>query len=207
MVYGGAEVEGIGKVNSLYLNSGSVATPGTSGSVNKSGFIKTANTLNAKAGSIINLNIVSAEDNQYAYSYVASDKYLFMNATVNVTLSSSYVPKEGDTFSLWSAPSAGNYTGTPIVNLPELPAGLTWDTKKLKTYTGTLTVIADATGIESVDVESSCCHRLYNLAGNLVAEIKSPQEDLAVSAKRTGVLPGTYIVIANNGKAFKIVIR
>ncbi len=47
------------------------------------------------------------------------------NGTINVVLINGFVPSAGDTFTLASA--AGGGSGNPTVNLPALPAGLSWE--------------------------------------------------------------------------------
>lgn len=80
-------------------------------------------------------------------SVVSLDNVTGMNlkGTIKVTLKSSYTPALNDSYNLWTAKSV-NSQSAPIFDLPELPAGLAWDTSQLVSRSGLLKV-TDASGL------------------------------------------------------------
>ena len=70
-----------------------------------------------------------------------------MNGTVKVTLLPAYTPKAGAAFTLWTV--SGTFSGTPQFDLPELPAGLMWDTSGVAAPTGILRIV-EGTGIKNI---------------------------------------------------------
>lgn len=206
----GAALVGIGAVKTLVLNSGSTVTPGLPSINNFTGFIKAANTFNAKAGSVINLCIYNNGGTNYSRSYVSTDKFMFMNSTVNLTLDAGYTPAVGDEISLWSAPSAGNYSGNPVVNLPELPEGLAWDITELNTYKGLLKVVTAPSAISSLNVSAAVRCRIFTAGGLMVAEFDSSMAEVASKMRSLGLAQGAYILKVYSGnevKTSKVVVR
>ncbi|MGN1262708.1 MAG: autotransporter-associated beta strand repeat-containing protein, partial [Prevotella sp.] len=205
-VNNGAEVSGIGTVGTLVLNEGAVATPGIA-AYNSTGFIKATSTFNAKVGSTINLSIYSNGSTNYSRSFVASAQYMFMNATVNVALHEKYVPAAGHSFTLWTA---DQYIGNPVVNLPELPLGLKWDTSELNAATGLLKIVADADGISAPHNAGVMHCRMYTTGGLLVGEFDASAAEVNAKARSLGVAAGAYILktnSANGAKTVKIVVK
>lgn len=116
---------------------------------------------------------------------------LTYNGVVNVILNNNYVPTAGDTFTLWEAAS---FSGTPEVVLPELPAGLAWDTSGLLSSTGVLK-ITSTTGISTIKSDASCQAKVYTTSGQFVRELECVvKSKLAATLKELGLQSGVYIV-------------
>lgn len=76
-----------------------------------------------------------------------------MRGTVRILTRSDYEPKIGDTFSFWTCKNF-NKNYTPALELPELPAGMKWDTSQLCTTEGRLTIVADLSGIADIPYDA-----------------------------------------------------
>ena len=76
------------------------------------------------AGSNLHITI----RNNTSYSQLLASM-LTMSGNVVVELLDSYVPAVGDSLQIWTVSST--VAGTPVLQLPELPAGLYWDTRSL----------------------------------------------------------------------------
>jgi len=118
-------------------------------------------------------------------------KNLTIDGTIKVVLNSNYTPAVGDELTLWTV--SGTFSGTPTFDLPELPAGMEWDTSKLTEATGILS-IKQATGIHNITADSDPLN-VYNLSGRLVKRLASANDIKALPA-------GIYV---QGGK--KIVIK
>lgn len=196
----GTMVKGLGTINSLILNSGAELTPGQSTSSDPTGFFAVASTFNAKAGSVVNLNVKSASNSNYSRTFLKSSQYMILDATVNVTLSDAYTPKAGDEIILWEA---ATFTGNPTVNLPALPAGLAWDTSDLNTATGTLRIVGGTDGISSVKSDDDVRCRIYTLDGLFVTEYVSDSDNVKAGVRGLGLSAGVYILRLDGGSASK----
>ena len=202
----GATIAGNGTVNNLVLESGATMSPGNPNDDDPSGCIRVKTQLNAKAGSVINLNIKGAENTRSSRAYFTSDANLLLNGTINVSLSPSYVPAVGDEIILWEC---AQRIGSPIINLPELPAGLSWNDDDLLSD-GILRVAAGTNGIDGLAADGKVACRLYTLAGVQVAEFASTVAEAPAVAAGLGVAPGTYVLrIAADGDSHtvKVVIE
>ena len=148
----GGRMVGQGKFTTLIMQKGATLTP--CGSLNNEttpGTIKSTVSLIANDGVTVNFIIQSNEK----YSRL-ENATMTMNGTVSVTLLDGYTPAVGDEFTLWTC--TGNFRGTPVIDLPTLPAGMAWDTTALAQKTGVLRIVAaehdqyDVNGDGSVDV-------------------------------------------------------
>ena len=118
-------------------------------------------------------------------------KNLTIDGTIKVVLNSNYTPAVGDELTLWTV--SGTFSGTPTFDLPELPAGMEWDTSRLTEATGILS-IKQATGIHNITADSDPLN-VYNLSGRLVKRLATASDINALPA-------GIYI---QGGK--KVVIK
>ena len=202
----GAVIAGNGTVNNLVLESGATMSPGNPADDDPYGCIRVRTQLNAKAGSVINLHIVNAANNRTSRAYFYTDGNLLLNATVNVTLSPTYTPQVGDEITLWECAAR---IGTPTINLPELPAGLSWNDDDLLSD-GILRVVAGTNGIDGLAADGKVACRLFTLAGVQVAEFTSTVADAPAVAAGLGVAPGTYVLRVaadGNSQTVKVVIE
>ena len=124
---------------------------------------------------------------------------LAMNATVNVTLSESYVPQEGDEHQLWTCGSS--FTGHPVLNLPELPEGLAWDTSDLLTKNGTLRVVRASAIYQHMAAGTVLDCTLFSLDGRQVARFQGTKADVARLARQQGLAAGTYVLRFSDGNS------
>lgn len=204
----GAELIGNGTVKTLVLNAGSTVTPGTPSINDFKGFVRTKETFNAKVGSTINLCIYNNGTSNYSRSFIATEKFMFLNSTVNVTLDAGYAPAVGDEISLWTAPN-GQYSGNPVMNLPTLPAGMEWDTTELNTNKGLLKIKVGS-GISSLSTNEPVRCRLFTTGGVLVAEFEATAGDVNAKLRELPITGGAYILKAYNGtsvKTSKVVVK
>lgn len=203
----GTSMTGLGTVNGLVLNAGATLTPGQALADDPAGFVATTGIFRANSGSVINLNIKNNRNNNYARTFIKAGTYMILNGTVNVTLSSSYTPAVGDEIILWEATTS--FSGSPMVNLPELPAGLAWDTSALLAKTGTLKVVAGgAAGISETQAATAEIHcRLYTLSGMYVGEFDSTLREAPARVRSLGMAAGTYVLRMDGGKTVKVIIR
>lgn len=201
----GGKIAGNGTVADLVVNNGGILAPGSPTDDDPSGCIYVTGQLNARSGSIINLNVKSAANNNSSRAFFKVDGSLLFSGTVNVALSPSYSPKAGDEIVLWEC--AGSIVGTPTVNLPELPAGFSWDTSDIKN--GKL-VVNVSDGINALPADKNVRCRLFTVSGVLVAEFDSAAGNAVETAKTLGVGTGTYVLCMeadNVSNTVKIVVK
>ena len=192
-VKNGAAVNGFGQLSSLTLENGSEltinyadedddATPGT---------LITTGRMSVNEGAKV-IFVIETLDR---YSKLQPNS-LTMNGTVVVVLGSSYVPKKGDTFTLWTTDDIG---GTPSWTLPQLPAGLYWNTTDLAksgilSITDTPTSISPIAGATLIDCE------VFTITGIRLGSFQTQRNKMRAGIKKLGVVPGTYIVREKNGR-------
>ena len=192
-VKNGTAVNGFGQLSSLTLENGSEltinyadedddATPGT---------LITTGRMSVNEGAKV-IFVIETLDR---YSKLQPNS-LTMNGTVVVVLGSSYVPKKGDTFTLWTTDDIG---GTPSWTLPQLPAGLYWNTTDLAksgilSITDTPTSISPIAGATLIDCE------VFTITGIRLGSFQTQRNKFRAGVKKLGIVPGTYIVRVKNGR-------
>lgn len=159
-------IVGQGLLNGVRMEAGAELLPCASTFVETTpGTIICNNTINAKEGSTITF-IRNATKNS-----TLNTVNLTMNGTVKVTLLAAYSPKVGDEFTLWTV--SGTFSGTPTFDLPELPAGMAWDTSGMASKTGVLRIV-NATDINTLNVEHGTMNgHVYDLQGRKVTNGQS----------------------------------
>lgn len=192
----GATMRGSGMLSSFIMENGSTLTPITQSLIDFSdvpGTIKTTAACRINEGAVLNMQIMSANE----YSKL-EPKYLFMNGTLKVTLLDGYVPKVGDSFTLWTATT---YSGTLTYSLPTLPEGLYWDTRNVASKTGVLSITDDASlGIGTLGADTWVACEVYTLGGVHVCSLESQRSNIRNKMKAQGLQPGTYIVKMLSGR-------
>ena len=192
-VKSGAAINGFGQLSSLTLENGSEltvnyadedddATPGT---------LTTTGRMSVNEGA----KVIFVIEKLDRYSKLQPNS-LTMNGTIVVILGSSYVPQKGDTFKLWTTDDFG---GTPSWTLPQLPSGLYWDTTDLEksgilSITDTPTSISPIAGATMIDCE------VFTITGIRLGSFQTQRNKMRAGIKKLGVVPGTYIVRAKNGR-------
>lgn len=182
-------INGRGLLPSLTMESGTQVTPRSMYVTSFiPGTIKVAAAANIKSGATLEMLVKTASD----YSKLEA-RFLTINGTVKVTFDEAYVPKAGDSFTLWT--TTGSFTGTPVLDLPELPAGLYWNTSALAAATGVLSITdSSADGIGRIaDSEQVACE-VYTTGGMLAGTFKSLRSDVRTEVEKLGVKPGLYVV-------------
>ena len=159
-----ATMKGVGTMSALNVQNGGTLLPGSYTSSRRYGTISTIGSLNIYEGAEVVLTAYSNKNNNTSRSFlnVGGDLKLYGNLTIEL----GYTPAAGDELVFWTAK---NVVGTPAtIKLPELPAGLEWDTTDLLTPTGTLRVVADPTGIKNISTDNYNIGIIYSLDGKVV---------------------------------------
>ena len=186
-VTGTGRIVARGLVNELNMQDNAQLSPVNYLSTSVAGKFKVNNACNINGEASVNFLVASAT----SYSQLLVGSTLNYNGVVNVKLGANYVPAVGDSFTLWTA---GTFVGTPTLNLPELPAGLVWDTSELFGATGVLK-IASTTGISHISSGTVCQAQVYTTAGHYVTSLDSVVKGQVASAlKELGYQAGVYIV-------------
>ncbi len=187
----GATACGRGTVQSLHVANGGSLIPGTPESDDRYGTFATVEDLTVDNGASVSLNVRNANNGSTSRSYLRVGGSLTLSGSVDVTLSGDYSPQSGDAITLWECAA---FSGTPTVSLPELAAGLYWDTTDLLTTTGTIRVGGVAEGIASIAADEAVDCRLYTVGGILVGEYTSTMASAASDAHKLGVPNGHYVL-------------
>lgn len=202
----GTSIKGTGTVKNIVLNSGAELAPGRTTTADVSGFVAAEGNLTANAGSVVSLNIKNASNTTSSRSFLKVGGAFKADGTIRITLSDNYSPEEGDEIVLWTA---GSFSGTPTVELPELPEWLDWDSTGLLAAEGKLRVISSA-GISSKPAadEAVVC-RVFTLSGVLVGQFEATGSTAVERAKSAIGASGTYIIRisgADSASTVKVVI-
>ena len=114
-----------------------------------------------------------------------------MNGTVKVRLASTYKPAEGDSIKLWEATT---FSGTPKFELPELPAGYSWNTSRVAAPEGWLTVDYDPTGIAAIAMDEEVEVTVVTLGGTSVATFTCPMGAVEATFRKKVSERGVYLL-------------
>lgn len=186
-------------LRNVYVNSGAAIQPGNYTSAIPTGTLKTEGSIYCYAGS-------SAKFFIYKKGTVTSlnvASTLSISGDIQVEAYKNYRPAAGDEFTLWTA---NKFSGTPAkITLPELPAGLEWDTTGLYAATGVIKVIV-STGISSISATEKFTGKVYTLSGMYVGEITTTKADAAKALRTMGCNAGVYIIRVG-GEAVKISLK
>lgn len=101
---------------------------------------------------------ISKVKGKISHSYIEVAGTLIVNGSIDISLKSKEM-KVGDEIVLWKA-GALQTTSSTVVNLPELPEGLYWDTSELLKKEGKLKVTDVPTGINHVQ------YSMFNVQSN-----------------------------------------
>ena len=100
---------------------------------------------------------------------------------------------------------AGTISGNPTFNLPELPAGMQWDTSKF--LAEGLIYVDNATGIDEIGFDGGVFKAdVYTLAGFKMTSLQTSQATLMKDLKACGLAAGTYIIRTPKGGK-KVVLK
>lgn len=190
-----ATLAGVAYINQASIYEGSTLAPGNYTYTSPFEGIVASN-IYMYSGSTLRLNMRNGKNTEKSRTYLSLSSHLSLQGvTIELTLSSSYKPAEGDSAVFWNAKlfQASNVT----LNLPELPAGLMWDSSDLLTSDGVLRIVKDPdyeedpTPVNTIVADSKNADlRIFDILGRYVGTDKN------------ALKPGIYI---QNGK--KILVR
>ena len=187
IVKGTGRLTGKFKVYNLTLQSGAELLPCGSATIETSpGDVTCEKTISVNSGATVNFIRNSSKNS------TLNTANLTLNGTVKVTFHSTYTPKAGDAFTLWTV--TGTFSGNPTFDLPELPEGLYWDTSGLLQKVGVLSITDDATSVRQTENGKILDCHVYSLSGALLATYQSTRADAASQARRQGLKAGTYVI-------------
>ena len=160
-----AVVKGIGTIAALTVQDGGKLMPGSATSSRRYGAITSTGSINLYKGSTLQLIAYNNKNGNTSRSYLTVGGDL--NLSGEITIELGYTPEAGDTLEFWTAK---NVKGTPTaINLPELPAGLYWDTSELLKPEGKLVVTDQKpTGIRNIRKNGMNDGKIYTLDGKRV---------------------------------------
>lgn len=196
--------------SSATFRAGSVLNPGSSARGDKTArrTIRFTNGLTMEAGSTVLLEILAKDK----YSQLAVDGKLTLGGQVNVALLSGYKPAVGDEIVLWTAGSADDFDFKQIV-LPELPAGLYWDTTGATATNGLVKVtdqdgLNNFSGIRDIAADAVVACRVMTVSGIVVKEFTATAAEAKAACNE--LAPGVYIVVMSTegvNEVYKIAIN
>ncbi len=202
-VSGSGTLAGRATLYSIYVNNGGTLRPGYYYSAYSYGAMKATNGIYCKAGSKVKFFLRNANGTDTSLSYLVSNSGLNISGDIVVEALSSLVFKEGDSFVLWKAKS---FSGTPTsLTLPELPAGLEWDTSSLYQATGILKVVVP-TGISHLSASDRFDGTVYTTSGVKVGCLSTTKATMKKDIKAMGVPAGVY-VIRVKGESVKVIVQ
>lgn len=160
-----AVVKGIGTIAALTVQDGGKLMPGSATSSRRYGAITSTGSINLYKGSTLQLIAYNNKNGNTSRSYLTVGGDLNLSGEIIIEL--GYTPEAGDTLEFWTAK---NVKGTPTaINLPELPAGLYWDTSELLTPESKLVVTDQKpTGIRNIRKNGMNDGKIYTLDGKRV---------------------------------------
>ena len=158
-----------GLLHSLTVNSGGSLYPRTSYDLDKPGTIKTNGVLSVNSGATVSMVIGAGKCSQL------QAKYITIDGTLKVELADDFTPVEGAEYTLWTASSS--FSGTPTLELAEMPAGYKWDTTGLFAATGVIKV-AVSDGIHSVAGNDEVSCEVFSVTGLKIGEFKARRSDV-----------------------------
>jgi autotransporter-associated beta strand protein len=179
--------------SAVNLKANSTLSPGTPAKRITNSTLIFSGDVNAESGSNAKFNIFSTS----RYGNISVDGTLKLNGNVVVTLDEGYVAAVGDEFTLWKS---ATFTGTPKLILPQLPAGLDWDTSALLANTGILKVVS-STGINGIYDDENVTCTVYALNGATVGKFYCQARDINAKIKQMTTKRGTYMVVIKSDHA------
>lgn len=190
-------------LHQIVINNGGTLKPGNYTASIPSGALKSSTAIFCYEGSTVKFFLYNNKDQSNSHTSLEAQGTFSMNGDIVVEAYKNYKAKAGDTFTLWKAQ---NFTGTPAkLTLPELPAGLQWDTTELYKPTGVLKV-AVSTGISQITADEEFTGVVYSVNGVKVGSVTTTKTQLANAIKSMGVASGIYVVRVA-GEAIKVTVK
>jgi rhamnogalacturonan lyase len=186
---GNAKLRGRGTVANLTISGNGVLEPGSYSDSNPYhyGPIFSTGNVTVNEGATLSLYLrMAGKGNDCSYLDVKGT--LAITGNVKVEMNSAYVPAEGDEFRLWITE---NFSGTPNIELPELPEGLEWDYTGLQDATGILKV-KKSSGVSGIEADEVVSCRVVTMAGVVVKEFTGRAADVMAGCE--GLAKGIYVL-------------
>lgn len=188
-IEGNAKLRGRGTVGTITVSGNGVLEPGSFSNANTHhyGPVFSTGNVTINEGATLSLYLRMAGKNNDC-SYLDVKGTLAINGNVKVAMNPEYVPAEGDEFRLWITE---NFSGTPNIELPELPEGLEWDYAGLQDATGLLKV-KKSSGVNGIEADEVVKCRVVTMAGVVVKEFTGRAADVMTGCE--GLAKGIYVL-------------
>ena len=201
----GGRLYGAHYLQNCYVNNGGVLD--IYSTLKSTATSKIENVLSLSAGGTINLYLRTNGSTLYNSKITANTLTLKGNLNIKSVSdiegsSYTYTPEVGQTFTLWEVSIFNGKASDVNLTLPDLPAGMEWDTSGLFAATGVLR-IAQATNVKAVknagDVKAIV--EIYNAEGVKVGTYNSTAAGAKYDFKRKNLPAGIYVlsVVDANG--------
>lgn len=188
-IEGSAILRGRGSVADITVSGNGVLEPGVFSTTNpyRMGPIFSTGDVTVNAGATLSLYLrIAGKGNDCSYLDVKGK--LTVNGNIVVEMNPEYIPAEGDEFRLWITE---NFSGTPNIELPELPEGLEWDYTGLQDATGLLKV-KKSSGVSGIEADEVVKCRVVTMAGVVVKEFTGRAADVMTGCE--GLAKGIYVL-------------
>ena len=189
------------------LSGGSIAPGNYTNAASPTGELKVHHSLVCAEGSNVDIFVAgknARSSNTARFTVLGS---MQMNGTINITLKDTYVPAAGDSIVIWNVEQ---FTGSPKLNLPQLPEGLEWNTDELCATTGKLRIVS-STAIRKLHADELADGEVFSASGVQVGRVEAIRvKDVQRELQRRGLPAGTYVVRLGNGQKSdirKVVVR
>ncbi len=192
-IEGNAKLRGRGTVGNITVSENGVLEPGSYSDSNTHHYGPIFSTGNVTVNEGANLNLyLRAAGKSNDCSYLDVKGTLTVNGNVNVTMNADYNPAVGDEFHLWIA---DKFSGTPNINLPELPAGLEWDATGLTDGSGILKVVV-ASAVSTISDTTPVTCKVYDASGIYIGSIETTKSSAKAAVKSSlNLNTGIYILV------------
>ncbi len=205
VIEGEAKLRGRGTVANLTVTENGVVEPGyyAETSPHHYGAIIASGNVTVQPGATLSLYLRDAGKNNDC-SYMNVKGKLTIDGNVKVTMNPDYVPKAGDEFCLWKT---NDFSGTPVIELPELPEGLEWDFTGLTDASGMLKV-KTSSGVTAIQDSETVNCKVYDAFGILVGEFEATKATARSEAQRIlNLNHGIYLLLmetSNRAETLKL---
>ena len=185
-IYAGSELTGRGYIGNkkVVIANGGIFRPG----LNYIGRLTVTSDVELQKGGVIEWRL-NSESNVTTITGVGE---MVLNGTIRVVLKDGVVPELGHSFELWNCEEL-DAESVPLLELPELPEGLAWDTTDLFTSEGILRVI-DAAGIRLKSWNEEVRVTVVTLDGVQVDAFKCAYNQLKETLDATSLPQGFYLL-------------
>ena len=196
-VYDGAVLSGSGYIGNkkVTIANGGTFRPG----LNYIGRLTVASDTDLQQGGVIEWRLNS----KTSVVTITDVEDMVLNGTIRVILKDGYVPELGHSFELWNCKEV-DAASAPLLELPELPEGLAWDTTSLLTSTGSLRVV-DATGIRIDSWDEEVRVTVMALSGLPIESFDCAYNEVKTRIESSLLPRGLYVlkIAGKNGNAIQ----